>query len=663
MTTAQITPMTATSGPRLRDMSSEEFEERYSCDRFTASVLANRMRYTVQHMCTGLLNNAFSVILRDWYDFASTVTGPPEQNYSLPAVSNSLAHFLGPMSDAVRNVIVEFGPENLRPGDVVICNDPYRVGTHVNDVCFIRPVFAGDQIVSFVTLKAHQLDMGGVVPAGFSGTKRNVYESGLVISPRLLYRDNKPLSPSFQMIFDNARFCSLLLPDIKTIYQNLLLGERLLVESVERYGRDAYLGALRYACDVSAEAMDRGLEALPDGVYEGEDQIDADGIDDSFEYRIKLKITKARGRLEVDLNGSSQQARSSVNCGTLDTKTAIVIALKSLFDPNTPFTSGSFRPIDIVLPAGTCASAVPPDGPIFLYWEGSIPVFSAVLRALRAALGLRAVGGDLGSMSLHNANGAHEDGTPWVTMAQCGGEHGPAGANMHSDGDSYTVGYLANNLDPATEAIEADVPVVLLRKEYVIDTGGPGINRGGAAVVKDSMWLSDAEQYAMPLHTKTPSGVGVSGGKDGGRGAVWVFPPEAVDMTESGKPVGMEPEVYEMSLPLAGVLNPKSKVIDPVNGEYAYFASTPIWHTQPGTVFRFATGGGGGWGDPLERDPQRVLTDVRDEYVSIEGALGDYGVVVEGDPQRNPEGLVVDEAATQAERASRRSAASNGKSA
>src|SRR5699024_2592121 len=103
-----------------------EFQERYQCDRFTATVLANRYRYTVDHMCAGLMNNAFSLILRDWYDFASTIAGPPEHDYSMPAVANSLVLFLGTMSDAVRNSVVEYGPERLKEGDVLICNDPYR---------------------------------------------------------------------------------------------------------------------------------------------------------------------------------------------------------------------------------------------------------------------------------------------------------------------------------------------------------------------------------------------------------------------------------------------------------------------------------------------------------------------------------------------------------
>jgi N-methylhydantoinase B/acetone carboxylase, alpha subunit len=137
---------TATSA-RLRDLSDAEFATLYDCDRFTASVLGSRFRYIVKHMCTHLMTNAFSAILRDWYDFAATVSGPPSLGYPMCAVSDSLTLFTGVMSAATRNVVEEFGPENLRPGDILICNDPCRTGTHPNDILFARPAFHDGELI------------------------------------------------------------------------------------------------------------------------------------------------------------------------------------------------------------------------------------------------------------------------------------------------------------------------------------------------------------------------------------------------------------------------------------------------------------------------------------------------------------------------------------
>ncbi len=556
-----------TGTANLRELGDEAFAARYGADRFTASVLSSRMRYVVQHMSVGLLNNAFSLILRDWYDFAATISGPPEMNYPMSTVSDSLLLFMGTMGEGVRNTVEEIGRDELQPGDVIVTNDPYRAGNHVNDVSFTRPVFHGDKIIAFVTIRAHQLDMGGNVPAGFSGSKRNVYETGLVIPPTFLYRRDKPVASTFNLIFDNARFAALLLPDIKSLYQSLLLGERLLLESVERYGVEAFLGAMRYSCDVSADAMREAIRSkIPDGVYEAEDGFDADGVDASVEYRLKLRLTKFGENVEVDLSGTSAQARSSVNCGPLDVKAAVGVALKMLIEQKAPYSSGCYRNIDLIIPPGTFCSAAPPDGPIFLYWESSGPVLLAIYRALAKALGEDAIGGDYGSLMIHNGNGVGADGTPWVTVAQCGGEHGPWSGTKMADGDSYTVFQLANNLDPATEAIEADIPVVVMRKEYAADTAGPGANRGGAAVVKDTFWLTDAEHWSMPLHAKSPAGIGVYGGGDGTTQAVWLFPPEAFDVAQERKLLPTGQDVYARSTPIGGVLHPDTKQLDLAGG-------------------------------------------------------------------------------------------------
>lgn len=640
-----------TTEPSIRHLDDAEFRARYSADRFTASVLGNRMRYIVEHMSTGILRNAFSLILRDWYDFNATISGPPEQNYPMPAVGKSLAAFFGTMSEAVRNTVEEFGSAELREGDVIVSNDPYRVGNHVNDVCFIRPVFNEGRVVSYVSIRAHQLDMGGIVPAGFSATKRNVYETGLVIAPTLLYRAGEPVRSTFNLILDNARFGAVILPDIKTINQSLALGERLIRQSIERYGIDAYLGAIRYAVDSSAESMAMALSGVPDGRYSSRESIDADGVDDSVSYDVVVGLTKVGERLEIDFSGTSPQARTCINAAALDAKCAVVMALKFLVDPTEPYTSGAFRTIDLVIPPGTVVSALPPDGAVFMYWESTQAIIRGIFRALEKALGERAVGGDYGSLSIHNANGVL-GGIPWVGTAQCGGEHGPWGATRHGDADSYQSFYQVNALDPATEAIESDIPAILLRKEYVIDSAGAGAHRGGAAVRKDTLYVTEAEHWSNPLSTRTATGIGVNGGRAGSQGAVWLFPPEAADVQGRADLLATGPEVYAGAIPVAGVLDPRTKTTDP-DGRYFYFASTPVWHTEPQSVFRYETNGGGGWGDPLTRDPERVRDDVRDEYISIAGALADYGVVVVGDPQRDPEGLRVDVEATARQRVSR----------
>ncbi len=634
-----------TSIGRLRDFTPEQFEATYHCDRFTAMVLSNRLRYTVDHMSTGLMFSAFSPIIRDWYDFAITVSGPPDMDYPMPAVSSSLLVFLGTMEDAVRNIVEEFGVENLQPGVVLICNDPYRAGNHVNDTCFIRPVFYQGRPIAFMNARAHQLDMGGITPGGFSGTKANVYENGLVIGPMKLFEKDKPVRSTFSLVFDNTRFAGFLQPDFMTMAEQLKLGEKLLLESIERYGEQAYRGAVRYCCDASAEAMGDALERVPDGIYHAEGSIDADGVDAEEPIVVRASLNKKGRRLEVDLSGSSRQARTCINAGPLDAKTAVGAAFKLLVDRHTPFTSGAYRHIDIVVPPGTVLSAMPPDGAIMLYWEISSVLLSAIVEELGKVLSGDAFAGDYGTVCVHNAHGKHADGSAWQSIGIVGGEHGPWGADRHRDGESYTVPYMVNGLDPSTEASELDAPTLLMRKEYVIDSAGAGYNRGGAAVLKDAYWEQSGEHYSIPIRLKEATGFGVQGGAAGRAGACWLFEPEDEQLQVAGKLLPVSDSVYAQSTPMAGVLDKQSKALDP-DGEYFYFARQSVWHTRPGAYSRYITNAGGGYGEPRTREPERVLADVRDGYVSIAGAHTDYGVVVIGDPDFDPEGLSVDAVAT-----------------
>src|SRR5262245_56705515 len=268
----------------LRDLDESEFEARYGCDRFTATVLAHRFRYVVAHMANEFRFHAFSPIIRDAADLCGMMSGPPAMGFPMAAVSETLPLFYGSIPDAVRIALEEYGLDRLVPGDTVVVNDYYRVGTHLNDACCIRPVFHEGELVGAMTIRAHVLDMGGRVAGGWDARKSSSYEDGLRLPPTLLFSAGEPVRSAFALLYDNTRLGRLIVPDLKTEYRALELGERLLLESIEKYGLQAYLGALRYVCDVAAERMQVALGALPDGTYVGEHSIDGDGLPDSPDY-------------------------------------------------------------------------------------------------------------------------------------------------------------------------------------------------------------------------------------------------------------------------------------------------------------------------------------------------------------------------------------------
>ncbi|WP_322753180.1 hydantoinase B/oxoprolinase family protein [Frankia sp. Cas3] len=641
------------TGAALRDLGDTEFEQLYQCDRFTASVISSRFRYIMEHVCSQLITYAFSPQIRESTDISAAVTGPPSLNHAMPAVAQTIPLFFGSIPDAVRIALEEYGLDRIVAGDVIMVNDPYRVGTHLNDVCFIRPVFSAGELVGAVTIRAHMLDWGGRTIGGFEVTKTDLYEDGLVLPPTLLYSAGKPVKPTFSLILDNTRLGPIVLPDIQTIHTSLELGAGLLLETLEKYGLPAYLGGIRYACDAAAETMRNALERLPDGIYEGEERLDSDGLSDDAEHVVRVRINKRGGRAEFDLSGSSPATNSAINCSWLDAKTAVAIALKYLIDPKSPFTSASLRDVDVLLPADSIINPSPPHCCMF-YWEPVLAIINATFSAINGVLGEYAVAPDSWGGTIHFASGVTTGGTPWFSSAGATvTPAGPWGATRDGDADSSQLMMILNLLDGGTEQGEADNPVVVLRRDYVPDTAGAGKHRSGSASVTDSLWLTPAEHRISTFHVKRPPGNGgVYGGRPGSLAGGWLWDPATSPLAQQPAilPLTMSSPIYSEATPLMGVVNPQTHELDP-DGEYR-FLLTPV-AASANTMIRFVCNGAGGWGDALERDPLRVLHDVRDEYVTIEGAARDYGVVVTGDPIRDPEGLAVDESATRALRTSR----------
>ena len=631
------------SARRLRDLSDDEFARRYGCDRFTATVVANKLRYTAGHMAKLYMTQAFSPFIRDGGDMAGILSGPADLGYPMISFSETNPLFYGSIPDAVPVALDEYGRDRLQPGDVILVNDYYRVGTHLNDVCTIRPFFYEGELLGAITIKAHLADIGGSVMGGFELTKRSIYEDGLRLAPILLYAGDEPVEATFGLIHDNSRAGDVIVPDLRSQCAALAHADRLMTDLIDRYGVDAYVGTVRYVCDESAEAMGDALRALPDGVYEGQDFLDGDGLEDSPEYCVRVRITKVGEHAEFDLRGSSGPSRTSVNCTWADVKTGVSMAMKFLLDPHASVTGGTMRNIDVVVPERSIVNAMPPTGCQY-YWEVVVAIQHAIYDALNPVLGPDAVTAGPTPVVIHSY-GHRPDGREWNSTGYLLTGCGPWGATRGADGDSGQQPPIGNLMVVGgVELFELRAKVLMLASEYVPDTAGPGRHRGGAGNAHDAKWLVPAEHRLSLFHARRPTGGGgVFGGESGPTSAGWMFPPATVEQLDPPFiPMTLSDPVYAEAVPLGGVLDPVTHEID-ADGEYVFQAGrTP---SDPDSVVRTFFGGGGGWGDPLERDPELVRRDVRDEYVTIEGAERDYGVVVRGD-LRHPEALAIDAEAT-----------------
>ncbi|HZS13275.1 MAG TPA: hydantoinase B/oxoprolinase family protein, partial [Candidatus Dormibacteraeota bacterium] len=507
--------------------------------------------------------------------------------------------------------------------------------------------------IGAVTIRAHMTDMGGLVMGGWETAKANVFHDGLRLPPMPLFSQGRPVVPTFKLIYANTRLPDMIVPDLETMYHSLELGEQLLVETIDKYGFEAYTGAVRYACDASAESLSDALRTIPDGVYEGEEWLDGDGRPDSPEYVVRVRITKVGERAEFDFRNSSRATRGALNCAWPDIKTSVAMALKFLVDQRNPVTSATLRTVDCVVPPDAIINPFPPHACMFYSTVVRVTVW-AIFKALNPALGADAIA-SCGQGVQAQTECFRPDGSQYPTQVG-GSSSAPWGATRHADADSGQQVFNANMLyEGGVEASERISPMVVLRSEYVPDSAGAGTNRGGASSISDHMWLAPTRHRFQTLAQKRPqAGGGVYGGRAGAYGATWMWDGAASDHGTRPPffPAALRDGAYRSARPTGGKFDPVSNEHDPQSDTYVSLGD--MLPAETGAIVRSLSYSGGGWGDPLQRDPERVLRDVRDEYVSVEGAARDYGVVVSGDPAQDPEGVRVDVAATEALRASLR---------
>jgi N-methylhydantoinase B len=554
------------------------------------------MRYAflaaAEEMKINLRRTAHNPIIYEVLDFSCGIF---DRSCRTIAQADGLPGFLGHLSAAVTTLVGDVGYAALRAGDLYLMNDTYAQGTHLNDVTTIEPVFHEDELLAFVVTRAHWLEIGAIAPGGSIETT-DVVQEGLWLRSVRLYEEGRLNESVWRVIEYNIRSQESMLGDLQAQVAASRTGADRMRELAARYGREAIEAAADAIIAQGERRARAAILAMKDGVYAAEGWMD-DDCRGHGPLRIAVRAKVAGDEVEVSFEGTSPANEGPVNAPALATLCCCRIALKALTDPERPATEGDFAPLTVRVPEGSMVGAVYP-APTFIIASVMTIVVDLVFRALSHALPDKAMGGHYGNLSAYTLYGmSPRTGQLYIAQEPL---YGGWGATASRDGENALIMMVNGDCRVlSAETLEARFPLRMERFELRCDSGGAGRWRGGLGTIRD-MRILDHEAYLMALSDRsTDPPWGVAGGH------------AAASCTVIINPNGREPE------------------------RIGKCQGRPL---GAGTVVSLRTGGGGGYGDPRDRDPEFVARDVRAGYVSARRAAADYGVVV------GPSGAVDSEA-------------------
>lgn len=569
----------------------------------TVEVIRNYLLSAALEMMRNLKRTAYDTIIYEVQDFG---LGIYDRQGRLLAESPGLAIFTRGNDYGLRKMIEYVGESNFAPGDLILLNWPYWSSAHTLDVLASSPIFVGDQLVGFTGVKMHWLDLGQK-DAGYCLDTTEIYQEGLFLPCVKIHRQgvlNKELE---EIIRFNCRLPDRVIGNMNAQISSCRTGERRVRDLVSRFGVQTFEEAVEEILSHGERLSRARLAALPRGTWSAEDFVDDDGVDRDTMVKIRATVTITRDEFVVDFTGSDPAVRGPINLPYGMTMAATALAFKGITTPDTPANEGNFRPLRMISPPGTVVHAVPPAATFTLWPALFIP--EIIMKALAPALPETVPASSGGDICAWIGVGTHPaTGKPWLESCNeavgFGGHAGGDGENgiMHLSEPG-----CRNN---PIEVLETKAPVLVESYGLRTDSGGPGKHRGGLGVQRVYRMLANATTLVVVKKTKTKPW-GLAGGKEGEPNHVVMYP--ATDREQ-----------------VTGMVSAQLRA---------------------GEAFVNRAGGGGGWGDPLQRDPAKVAEDVRNDYVSIQGAREQYGVVID------PQTLAVEAAATEALRARHRGAA------
>jgi N-methylhydantoinase B len=576
-------------------------------DPITFAVIKSALDAIVDEMAYAVIRTARSEIIRDVMDYSAALC---DADGRLVAQAKTIAQHLGAVPDAMQSVRREFAGD-LHPGDVVVMNDPYEGGMHIPDVFLFMPIFVAGTLEAFAVVIGHQTDMGGRVPGSNASDSTEVYQEGLRIPPVKLYERGVPSRTVRRIIEKNVRVPERVLGDIGAEYAACKVGERELTRLFERYGAETLRAYLAELLDYAERVTRAEIARWPRGTYRFTDYLDSDGFSDT-PVPLSVAITvHDDGHLTCDWTGSAPQVKAALNSTLSFTKSCTYLSVRSVLRQDVPNNAGIFRCIDVIAPEGTILNPRLPGACAARALTG-YRMLDVVLGALAQALPERVPAAGEGGNTVLSMGGMTREHRPFVLVDMITGAWG---GRPDKDGMEAVTNPSQNMSNSPVEVLEAHHPIRVDEYGFVPDSCGAGRFRGGLGLRRRYTLLNDEATLQLRSDRITFRPYGLAGGGPA-RGTRNVLNPDG--------------EAREMPAKFATTLR---------RGDV-------ILHEQPG---------GGGHGDPFERDPERVAADVRDEKISLDYARREHGVVID------PVTLTVDGAATRAARlsASRPSRASS----
>ena len=555
-------------------------------DPFLVEVIRNGLVAATEEMKIVLTRTAYNMIIYEALDFTVGLFTPKGETVS---IGLGLPMFIRGMSETVKAKLAHFGVDRLEPGDILLTNDAYTTGSHLNHLTFSMPIFDGGDLIGFSSCMAHWPDVGG----SLQGITTDIYSEGLQIPFVKVYRAGEPNDDVIDFIRMNVRLPDRAMGDFRAQVAAVRAGEKCYLDLINKYGRETVKQAIDSIMDQSEAAARARLAAMPDGAFEAEAFMDDDGVHKGKKIPIRLKVEIKGDRMIVDLTDVADQVSGYFNSGETSGRACCQVAFKCLTSPNDlPINEGQFRPLEVVLPPGTVVSAVKPAA-MRMWMTFPMTVVDTIFRALSPAIPNKVIAGhhaDLIAAVLHGNKPS--DGSFYIYLGGLIG--GGWGAKHDSDGECATI--CINDGDThngPSEQVESKYPLLVEKYGLREDSGGPGRWRGGLG----------AEQVVTALAPLTFS--------------------TKIDRTKC-RPWGLAKGE-------AGMAN---AVGYQKTGEHLkWFASgkTPDMVMKTGDSYVLRSGGGGGYGSPLERPEEQVLHDVVQGYVTRSQAEERYGVVVKED--------------------------------